>query len=199
MKSKPGVWFATHEQIAHYVKANTKSQGRDSPYPARRIHGGDYRRGARRGDRQRRWGNSRSACWPARLAHPAIGAFARVRRTIPPLNWNRHIEDGDERVTFDEGTGYLRVGGVTTCTRAYRVADAGDVEDGRPGVPYEPSQIRARSSNDERLLWARSAARRVLESSLCTIQSRASCSSIYGRDQEAPRRAWLSSNGVRPS
>ena len=25
MKSKPGVWFATHEQIARYVKANTKS------------------------------------------------------------------------------------------------------------------------------------------------------------------------------
>jgi hypothetical protein len=22
MKSKPGVWFATHEQIARYVKAN---------------------------------------------------------------------------------------------------------------------------------------------------------------------------------
>jgi hypothetical protein len=25
MKSKPGVWFATHEQIARYVKSNTKS------------------------------------------------------------------------------------------------------------------------------------------------------------------------------
>jgi peptidoglycan/xylan/chitin deacetylase (PgdA/CDA1 family) len=25
MKSKPGVWFATHEQIARYVKANPGS------------------------------------------------------------------------------------------------------------------------------------------------------------------------------
>jgi hypothetical protein len=25
MKSKPGVWFATHEQIARYVKGNTRS------------------------------------------------------------------------------------------------------------------------------------------------------------------------------
>ena len=26
MKSKPGVWFATHEQIARYVKSNTRSR-----------------------------------------------------------------------------------------------------------------------------------------------------------------------------
>jgi hypothetical protein len=25
MKSKPGVWFATHEQIARYVKSNARS------------------------------------------------------------------------------------------------------------------------------------------------------------------------------
>ena len=25
MKSKPGVWFATHEQIARYVKSNSRS------------------------------------------------------------------------------------------------------------------------------------------------------------------------------
>ena len=41
------------------------------------------------------------------LAHPAIGYYTRPTHDLV-AELNRHIEDGDERVTFDEGTGYLR-------------------------------------------------------------------------------------------
>jgi hypothetical protein len=41
------------------------------------------------------------------LAHPAIGYYTRPSHDLV-AELNRHIEDGDERVTFDEGSGYLR-------------------------------------------------------------------------------------------
>jgi hypothetical protein len=41
------------------------------------------------------------------LAHPAIGYYTRPTHDLV-AELNRHIEDGDGRVTFDEGTGYLR-------------------------------------------------------------------------------------------
>jgi hypothetical protein len=41
------------------------------------------------------------------LAHPAIAYYTRPTHDLV-AELNRHIEDGDERVTFDEGTGYLR-------------------------------------------------------------------------------------------
>ena len=41
------------------------------------------------------------------LAHPAIGYFSRPT-TDPVAGLRRRIEDGTARLTFDEGTGYLR-------------------------------------------------------------------------------------------
>ena len=41
------------------------------------------------------------------LAHPAIGYFSRPT-TDPVAELKRWIEDGTARLTFDEGTGYLR-------------------------------------------------------------------------------------------
>ncbi len=41
------------------------------------------------------------------LAHPAIGYYTRPTHDLV-AELNRHIEDGDVRVSFDEGTGYLR-------------------------------------------------------------------------------------------
>lgn len=41
------------------------------------------------------------------LAHPAIGYYTRPTRDLV-AELSRHIEDGDVRVDFDEGTGYLR-------------------------------------------------------------------------------------------
>jgi hypothetical protein len=41
------------------------------------------------------------------LAHPAIGYYTRPAHDLV-AELNRHVEDGDARVTFDEDTGYLR-------------------------------------------------------------------------------------------
>jgi hypothetical protein len=41
------------------------------------------------------------------LAHPAIGYYTQPTHDLV-AGLNRRIEDGDVRVTFDEGTGYLR-------------------------------------------------------------------------------------------
>src|SRR6266849_9773757 len=41
------------------------------------------------------------------LAHPAIAYYTRPTHDLV-AELNRHIEDGTARVTFDEGTGYLR-------------------------------------------------------------------------------------------
>jgi hypothetical protein len=41
------------------------------------------------------------------LAHPAIGYYTRPPHDLV-AELNRHVEDGDARVTFDEGSGYLR-------------------------------------------------------------------------------------------